>query len=255
MKTLLYTREDRFARIMINRPPLNAMTLEMASEMRELLITIADDPTINVVLLTGAGGIGNGFCPGLDLRAMPAGETDKADIDMRVFELPTLLHELPQVTIAALNGATAGAGLGWALSCDLRLAAESAVFNTAFLDLAVAGDMAGNWTLLHLVGAGLAKELYFLPRRFGAREAERMGIVNRAYADAEFVDGVKAVCERLAAADPTALHTMKDNFLQAERLPLSEYARLEGERHIELCFAPAASSRFAAYVARGARGD
>ena len=66
-----------------------------------------------------------------------------------------MLHEMPQVTVAAINGACAGAGLGWACGCDLRYAARSAKLNTAFLDVAVAGDMGLPWSLPRLVGAGV----------------------------------------------------------------------------------------------------
>ena len=78
---------------------------------------------------------------------------------------------MPQLTVAAINGACAGAGLGWACVCDLRYAARSAKLNTAFLDVAVAGDMGLPWTLPRLVGASLARDLSFFPRRVTADEA------------------------------------------------------------------------------------
>jgi 2-(1,2-epoxy-1,2-dihydrophenyl)acetyl-CoA isomerase len=78
---------------------------------------------------------------------------------------------MPQVTIAAINGMCAGAGLGWANACDFRFAADGAIFSTAFLNVASAGDMGGPWTLPRIVGAAKARELYFLPEKFGAAEA------------------------------------------------------------------------------------
>ena len=93
----------------------------------------------------------------------------------REFEVTTLLHEIPAVTVAAINGACAGAGLGWALACDLRVMTASAKLNTAFLDVAVAGDMAIPWSLPRIVGAARARDLSFFPRRIEADEAERIG--------------------------------------------------------------------------------
>src|SRR4029077_3842612 len=138
------------------------------------LVAASADPTIRVLLLTGAG---RAFCPGADLNHFTSGGADE-QLTAREFEVTTLLHELPAVTVAAINGACAGAGMGWALACDLRVAARSAKFNNAFLDVGGAGDMGGPWSLGHLVGRAKARELYFLPEKFDADEALRIGMVN-----------------------------------------------------------------------------
>ncbi|MGH7819702.1 MAG: enoyl-CoA hydratase/isomerase family protein, partial [Candidatus Binatia bacterium] len=134
-ETVLYDVQDQIATITLNRPDrLNTMNRALLDEALEAIEAVASDDGVRVVILTGAG---RGFCAGGDLSAADAlaGGPLESDIGrlrgyMRTSEL---LHEMPKVTIAAINGACAGAGLAWACAADLRYAAASAVFNTAFL--------------------------------------------------------------------------------------------------------------------------
>jgi 2-(1,2-epoxy-1,2-dihydrophenyl)acetyl-CoA isomerase len=164
------------------------------------------------------------------------------------FRAPVLLHEMPAVSIAVINGACAGAGLGWAAACDLRVAAGSAKFNTAFLDVAVAGDMALPWSLPRLLGAGKARELCMLPGKFDATEAHRIGFVARVFPDEQFADEAEAVVQRLAGAAPAALRTMKSNFLEAEQRDLASFIEIESERHLALFALDDTREAFAAKV-------
>jgi 2-(1,2-epoxy-1,2-dihydrophenyl)acetyl-CoA isomerase len=152
------------------------------------------------------------------------------------------------VTVAAINGAAAGAGFGWACACDLRVATRSAVFTSAFLKVAVAGDMAGPWSLPRLVGAAKARELYFLPERFDAEEALRIGLVSRVFDDASFHDEVGALVAQLAASAPLALRGMKANFVAAERTTLADYITIETERHTRISQSQDTMEAFKAFV-------
>ena len=157
-------------------------------------MTVAADDSVAVVVLTGAG---RAFCPGADLKHFTSddGEPDHV-LTAADFDVPVLLHTMPQVTIAAINGACAGAGLGWACAADLRYAVADAKLNTAFLDVAVAGDMGLPWSLPRLIGAGRARELSLLPRKVTGAEAAAMGLVNEAFDD---IDALRAaVAERAA---------------------------------------------------------
>ncbi len=155
---------------------------------------------------------------------------------------------MPAVTIAAINGACAGAGFGWACACDLRIASETARFNTAFLSVGVAGDMGGPWTLPRLVGAAKARELYFLPGKFDAAEALRIGLVSRVSDTAAFEGDLEALTARLAAAAPLALTTMKANFLAAEKMSFADYIVLESEKHMRLFQSDDTTEAFRAFV-------
>ena len=229
----------------------NAMTNQMVREVYDTLLAVKDDPSVRILVLTGAG---SSFCPGADLQWVAGGR--KGGSDQRVstaeFQVPTLLHEMPAVTVAGVNGACAGAAFGWAAACDLRVAARSARFNTAFLDVGVAGDMSSTWLLPRLLGAAKARELFFIPDKFDADEAHRIGLVARVFADDVFSEELASVVARLAAASPAALRTMKANFLDAERLGLADFAELEAQRHLQIFTLADTAEAFAAKVEKRA---
>jgi 2-(1,2-epoxy-1,2-dihydrophenyl)acetyl-CoA isomerase len=248
-ETIRYEVSGGLARLTLNRPDrLNGMTNQMVREAHDALVLAAVDDSVRVLVLTGEG---KGFCPGADLGHFTDGSRDET-LTAAHFQVSALLHEVPAVTVAAVNGACAGAGLGWALACDLRVAAASAKFNTAFLDVAVAGDMGIPWTLPRLVGAAKARELSFLPGKFDAAEAQRIGLVARVFDDATFRAEADDVVARLLSASPTALATLKANYLAAERMTLSDFVDLEAERHLRIASGPDTAEAFRAFVEKRA---
>jgi 2-(1,2-epoxy-1,2-dihydrophenyl)acetyl-CoA isomerase len=240
LTALAYAVDDGVATITLNRPDRrNSMTVQMSQEMHALLRHVAAAPDVRVVVLTGAGGTANSFCPGADLVAMSSDEADAErrqheESDLAEYGVPLLLHEMAAVTVAALNGSAAGAGLGWACACDVRVAAASARFNTAFLDRAVAGDMALPWTLPRILGAAKARELCLFPDKFDAAEALRIGLVTKVFDAADFESGVAALVDRLRKASRPALRTLKSNFVAAERMGLEDYIDHETMRHAKI---------------------
>jgi 2-(1,2-epoxy-1,2-dihydrophenyl)acetyl-CoA isomerase len=227
-ETILYEVSGNRANITLNRPDnLNGIINQLMRELYDALNRVALDPDVRVVMFTGAG---KGFCPGVDLKAATSGVKQEPN-RKEFFHITTLLHEMPKVTVAAINGACAGAGFGWACACDLRYATARATFNSAFLGVAISGDMGGPWLLPRIIGAARARELFFMSEKFGADEAERIGLVNRTFADETFRDDVDAIVDRLAKSAPLAIGEMKKNFVNAENMPLREYIELETERH------------------------
>ena len=230
-ETIIYEKSGPIARLTMNRPErLNGMTNRMLIETRKALEAAAEDRELRILVLTGAG---KGFCPGADIGQVASAAPDDP-LTVNDFRVPILLHDMPAVTIAAVNGACAGAGLGWALACDFRFAAESARFNVAFLDVGVAGDMGGPWSLSRIVGPARARELYFLPGKFDAAEALKIGMVTRVFPDDRFRDEVEMIVKRLAESAPIALRTLKANFVDSERMDFAGYVALESERHIKM---------------------
>lgn len=225
-ETITFATHDGVATLTINRPEhFNGMSVQMLNETYECLSEAAEDPSIRILVLTGAG---RAFCPGADLKAAAGGD----DRDNKAsYHVPRLLHEMPAVTFAAINGACAGAGFGWACGADIRVAARSANFSTAFLKVAVAGDMGLPWSLPRLVGAARARELSFLCDKFTAEEAHRIGLVARVWDDDTFRAESASLVAFLAAQSPEALRTMKAHYVAAERMPFREYLELETERH------------------------
>src|SRR5689334_21964684 len=166
---LLVELRDRVLYLTMNRPDkLNALSGEMMSGLVNSLQGAATDPKVGCVVLTGAG---RGFCSGGDITAMRErneGSGPAPTLEDRVASLRSgeeasrLLHEMPKVTIAAVNGPAAGAGLSLAMACDIRIASDGARFGTAFARVGFSGDYGGTWSLTQLVGSAKARELYFL---------------------------------------------------------------------------------------------
>lgn len=235
-----YESSSGVAMITLNRPQrLNALNRDLL----DALLTAAEDALSNeeirVLVLTGAG---KGFCAGGDMKGFSSGALvedgsylTQVGVLRSQMRLVELLRNSHAVTIAAVNGACAGAGLSIACACDIRIASDTAVFRSAFIDAGLSGDFGGTWTLAEIVGAARAKEMYFLNGRYSAREAEELGLVSRVIDVARFRDEVSAIAEELAAKAPLALRRMKENFVDSSQLPYAEAANREAQRHIACC--------------------
>jgi len=169
------------------------------------------------VMTAGRGGDGSG--EPLDLRS--------------IMEVSELLHTMPAITVAAVNGPCAGAGLSFACACDLRYAARSALFVSAFLRVGSSGDHGSAWVLTQAVGPAKARELLLLGDRVDADEAFRIGLVSAVVDDDALRAHVGEIADRLAAMPPTAARLMKANLDDAVTLPLGEYLDRETERFSE----------------------
>lgn len=242
--------DDGVATITIDRSDhRNGMTGEMVMHMYDTVHQLARSD-VRIVVLTGSGD--RFFCPGADLDASRRdADAPPPDMpDLRYMESAVVLHEMPAVTIAAINGACAGAGLGWAAGCDLRVASSNAMFATAFLDIGVAGDMGLPWSLSRIVGGAKARELFFLRGKFPAAEALDMGLVSALFEPGDFRDGVEAIVTRLRGASPDALRAMKSNFVAADRLSFGDFVALESERHVSLVTGPSFQTGIELFLTR-----
>lgn len=218
MPDLLVELRDRVLYLTLNRPDkLNAMSAEMMNGLNNELLKASHDPKIGAVVVTGAG---RGFCSGGDITAMrarneatgPAPTVEERVANLRQGEeVSRLLHEMPKVTIAAVNGPAAGAGLSVAMACDLRIASDNARFGTAFARVGFSGDYGGTWSLTQLVGSAKARELYFLPDVIDANEALRIGLANRVVPAASFKDEVEKLAKRIANGPTVAYTYIKAN--------------------------------------------
>lgn len=244
-ETIRYEVDGGLARLTLDRPDaMNGMTNQMVREARDALELAASDASLRILVLTGEG---RAFCPGADLNHFTTGGPDER-LTSREFKVTTLLHEIPAVTVAAINGACAGAGLGWALACDLRVMSAGAKLNTAFLDVAVAGDMAIPWSLPRLVGAARARDLSFLPRKVDADEALRIGLVARVFPAESFRDDTDALVAGLLKKSPSALRGLKENYVAAERMTLGDFVDYEAERHLRIAASPDTAEAFRAFL-------
>src|SRR5437660_4906914 len=233
---LLESVKDGVATLTLNRPErLNAMSGPMLDALLEALARLAEDASVGVVIVTGAG---RGFCAGGDVKAMAEGREfsgdtleEKAQGLRAKMEVSRWLHEMPKPTIAMVRGAAAGAGLSLALACDLRVAGDTARFATAFARVGYSGDFGGSWFLTQLVGTGKARELYFTTDLVDAREARELGMVNRVVPDARLEEETLALAARLARGPRIAYRYMKRNFNAAESGTLKDLLDLEAWHH------------------------
>jgi len=226
------------ATIWLNRPErLNAIDTDVIQALVDQLEQLAEDPETRAVILTGRG---RGFCAGGDLHGLQAGASgpaqptssseEQVERMLRLTRASTLLHEMPKATIAAVNGPCAGAGLSLACAADIRVAARSAVFASAFVRAGQTGDYGGTWFVPRLVGSGKARELFLLGDRIDAEEAERIGLVNRVVADDHLLVVATEMAAQAAAFAPLALAGVKENLNDADVLGLDDLMRQEAIR-------------------------
>lgn len=227
--------DDGFvATITLDRPDrLNAYTGRDIVQLRSVLRDVAGDGGVRAVVVTGAG---RAFCAGGDLRAMaeataPGATNDPLPPMRELVEVVELLHGMPKVTIAAVNGACAGAGLALASACDVRIVADGAVFTTAFARVGQSGDYGGIWFLQRIVGPGRAAELLLLAERFDAATAERFGFANAVVDDA--LASAAEVARRAAGLAPLTVAAIKANLHDAACSALAPYLDRECERFLE----------------------
>ncbi len=224
MSDVLETIEDGVAVLTLNRPQArNALSQPMLAGLLEALPRLSADPNVGAIIITGAGGA---FCAGGDVKGFAATEgganhgrsPEQAAFSLRQsMEVSRWLHDMPKITIAAIPGAAAGAGLSIALACDFRIAAKGAKITTAFAKVGLSGDFGGTYFLSQLVGVAKAKELYLLSDVILAEEAERLGIVNRTVEAADLPAEAMALAQRFAKGPRITLGLMKKNLNTAER--------------------------------------
>ena len=233
---LLENVKDGVAVLTLNRPErLNAMSRPMLDALLEALPRLADDASVGVIVLTGAG---RGFCAGGDVKAMAEGTElggqtmeEKAQALRSRMEASRWLHELPKPTIAMMRGPAAGAGLSLAMACDMRIASDTVRLGTAFARVGYSGDFGGSYYLTQLVGTAKARELYFTADLLDAPQALGLGLVNRVVPDARLEEETMALASRLARGPRVAYRYMKRNMNAAESASLKDMLDLEAWHH------------------------
>ena len=197
MPDVLTDRDGPVLRLTLNRPEvLNALTGAAHAELAAALGEAAD-PAVRVVVLTGAG---RAFCVGQDLRDLAGADADIAAL-LRAHYHPTLLamRALRVPVLAAVNGPAAGAGLGLACACDLRIASGDASFVPAFVSVGLVPDSGASWFLARILGPARAFEWLVSGRRLGAAEALGWGLVSEVVPAEAFEAAVADRAARLAA--------------------------------------------------------
>ncbi len=228
MEAIILTKERAVATIRLNQPDLrNALTTQLKEELAVALEDVARDDATRAVIITGTG---KAFCAGGDLKRLSSGNASpivhRASID-RMNHIVLSLASLDKPVIAAVNGAASGAGCSLAFAADIVLAAESARFSQAFVRVGLAPDAGTSYFLPRLVGLWKAKEMIFTGDPIDAREAERLGLVNRVFPDGDLELAARALAERLARGPAGALAAAKRTLNRSLSLDLATVLELE----------------------------
>ena len=209
MNNLLLEVENGIALLTINRPKaLNALNSETLSELNTCLAELECNEDVKVVILTGSGP--KSFVAGADISEMVnATPAEGRKMGLLAREAFGRLENMPQVTIAAVNGFALGGGCEISMACDIRVASENAKFGQPECGLGILPGFGGTQRLARLVGKGRAKELTFTCDMITAEEAYRIGLANHVVPQEELIDYCKAMAGRIMKNGPFAVALAK----------------------------------------------
>lgn len=239
---LLITVEDGIARLTFNRPDTrNAASPEMLEALLAFLLRAEQDPTVRCIVLRGAGGQ---FMAGGDVRSFAVVATMPAHERLQHFEsrvsrnahLFNVMQRLPQPVIACVEGTAAGAGIGFAIAADLTVAARSAAFILAHVNIGASPDASSSWHLPRAVGMKQAMSMALLPEAIGAEAALAHGLISHLAEDSEIGLVTDRLARRLAQGPATALAQAKRLMHQSLGHTLAEQLAAEA-RSMGLCAA------------------
>jgi 2-(1,2-epoxy-1,2-dihydrophenyl)acetyl-CoA isomerase len=195
-------RRGAAAKLELNRPErLNAWNEKLGIALRDTVLELAADTSVRAVLVTGAG---RAFSSGADLRD-PSAQTPDGHPDVykvlteRYHPIITGIRAMPKPVVAAVNGAAAGIGLSLALSCDLVVAAQSAYFMLAFVNIGLVPDGGSSLLVPTRIGFARAAELAMLGERLSSEKALDWGLINRVWPDDELLPQAEDLVWRLAS--------------------------------------------------------
>lgn len=229
MNNLLMEVENEIAVVTINRPKsLNALNSATLAELNECFSEIEKRKDIKVVILTGSGD--KSFVAGADISEMVnATAAEGRTMGMLAKVAFERLENMPQVTIAAVNGFALGGGCEISMSCDIRVAAENAKFGQPETGLGILPGFGGTQRLPRLVGKGRAKELIFTCDMIDAQEAYRIGLANKVVPQAELIDYCKKMAAKIISKGSYAVSLAKSAINTGLDVDLSSGLKFEAD--------------------------
>ena len=230
-QNLTLERDGQIAVVTLNRPEkLNAIDRSLHLEMMDACAELRDDDDIRVVIFTGAG---RGFCSGADLTA----DRSRPDNPSRAERLDEynwvgqqalmIYRDLDKPTIAAVNGVAAGAGMGLALACDMRVGCENTRFKTVFIERSLSPDSGLSWFLPRIVGVSRAMDLVYTSRTVEADEAYRLGLLDRMSTAEHLLADAKELARQIAFWPPVAMQMSRRAMHRSLDVDLDDQLRYE----------------------------
>lgn len=234
-ENILFEAKGKIATITINRPNvLNALNWQTMQEMREALLTVKDDQKIGGIIVTGAGE--KSFVAGADIKELAKKDPVGAkEFSMASQEILHLIEHFPKPIIAAVNGFCLGGGCELAMACHIRVASENARFGQPEVNLGIMPGNGGTQRLSRLVGKGRALELILTGNMIDAREAYRIGLVNRVAAPDKLISTAEEILNTIFGKGPVAVKLCLEAVNHGMELTLDEGIQLEANL-FGLCF-------------------
>lgn len=209
METLLFEQKEHVAVVTLNRPEaMNAFNYDMLAELGQVVDAIRINPDIRLVIFRGAGG--RAFSVGADLKERKTLTTEQVKRNLyKIGEVFTTIENLPQPTVAMLDGFVFGGGMELALACDFRIASEKSVMGLTETSLAIIPGAGGTQRLPRLIGESKALELILTARKLSAKEALEYGLVTKVSSNSTIVEETEAFVMSILANGPIALQQAK----------------------------------------------
>jgi 2-(1,2-epoxy-1,2-dihydrophenyl)acetyl-CoA isomerase len=235
---VMESKHGGVALLVMNRPErLNALNADLANALNEALTRVAQDDSVHVVVLTGAG---RAFCAGGDLavinKGRQSGETKELEPILRAgMQVVLKMRTMPQPVIAAIHGPAAGAGMNIALAADIRMASEEATFGQNFAKVGLFPDYGGTYFLPQLVGPAKAAELFYTGEMIDAQTALRLGIVNHVFPAAHLENEVKSLAQKIAQGPQVAVRAVKQAIFGKEKERMVKILEHEVQQQLK-CF-------------------
>jgi len=248
-KTVVYEVSNGVARIILNRPTVNALNLEMIKDVIAAFEIAGKDEGIRAIVLTSA--VSKVFSAGLDLNTLIGKSEEKVrsllqELYVRLYDTQ---YNLGKPSIAAVGGAARGGGMTMAISCDVILAGQSATFGYPEIDVGVIPAI--HFTHLpRIVGRHRAFELLFSGQSFGADEAYRLGLVSKVVPDEQLVTHAQAMAETFAAKSAVVMRLGRAAFMRQNDLDYRRSIASAVEDFCNVAMTNAAQNKLQAFVER-----
>lgn len=226
-----YETANGVATVIIDNPPMNVLSRQVATELGQVFEEISVDPEVVVAVLTGAGK--RAFMAGADIKEFPQWlDLEKAELKqntLKTNEILSYIANFAKPTIAYLNGYTFGGGCELALACDIRIAETSTQLGLPEVKLGLFPGGGGTQRLPRLIGEAKAKELMFLGEPILAEEALKIGLVNQVVPDGEGMTAAQTMAKKIASHSLEALSRIKVCVNEGMQQSLEDGLELEAE--------------------------
>ena len=233
-QTLRYEKQENIGILTINRPEaLNALNSTVIGDLEQAITEVEKDAELGALIITGEG---RSFVAGADIgEQLPLDVAGGRKWGQRGSALMRRIEKLEIPTIAAVNGFALGGGCELAMSCDIRICSDNAVFGQPEVGLGITPGFGGTQRLARLVGMGMAKQLVYSALNIKADEAYRIGLVNAVYPQAELMENVLKLAGKIAKNAPIAVRNCKKAINDGISLPIEKAVEVE-EKLFGDCF-------------------